>query len=423
MQRIIFLFFVLITLSGNAQFGKYFRNQTLRWDYFHSGSVEAEYVVPDEMVLEGKWAGPKKGLIDPFDFGAYKFIASDSASGKIIYTHQFSSLFIEYQATEQAKQECGNFPECVRMPLPKKTVKVEFFTREADMVWNPVYEGFINPKKDQMRKGKMDVYPVETVAKAGKPQKKADLVFLPEGYTEAEMPKFREDCSRFAAYLFDTGPYGLQRKDINIRAVMAPSEESGTDIPTDSVFRNTLLGSGFNTFETDRYLMTPEFKTVSDVASNAPYDAIVILVNSPRYGGGGIYNFYAISTVDDRFSGFVFTHEFGHSFAGLGDEYEGSGSNAEDLYLSTVEPWEPNITTLADFDSKWKSLLAPGTPVPTSATNDWEGKVGVFEGAGYMTKGAYRPYLDCSMNVIKFDNFCPVCQRTISQMIRYYSGK
>jgi hypothetical protein len=152
-----------------------------------------------------------------------------------------------------------------------------------------------------------------------------------------------------------------------------------------------------------------------------PYDQIIILVNHQRYGGGGIYNFYAISTVDNEHSGFVFTHEFGHSFAGLGDEYSGAGSATEDVYAVDKEPWEPNITTLANFDAKWKDMLAADTPVPTPETDDWKGKTGVFEGAGYMKKGIYRPYIDCSMNVVRFNNFCPVCQKSIVRMIEYYS--
>jgi hypothetical protein len=167
--------------------------------------------------------------------------------------------------------------------------------------------------------------------------------------------------------------------------------------------------------------MTSDFKKVRDVASCAPYDQIIILVNHNRYGGGGIYNFYAISTVDDFNSGFVFTHEFGHSFAGLGDEYSGAGSASGDIYLKDKEPWEPNLTTLVNFEAKWMDLLAPGTPVPTPTTDEWQDKTGVFEGGGYMEKGVYRPYIDCSMNVIRFNNFCPVCQRAIREMMEYYS--
>jgi hypothetical protein len=420
MRLISTLFLLLVTSVSFAQFGKYFRNQTLRYDYYHSGSYEAEYVTPDEMIIEGKWAGPRDNLIDPFDFGSYKIMVYDSVSGDLIYTRGFSSLLIEYQATEAAKSQCGNFPESILMPVPKNTVKLEFYSRGKDMIWVSRLETFINPDKNEIKSKPENQYPYEDIVKSGNPKKKLDLVFLPEGYTDAEMPKFLEDCNRFASYLFETDPYGQYKKDINIRAVMAPSAESGTDIPGDSIFRNTLFNSSFYTFNSDRYLTTPDFKLVRNVASNAPYDQIIILVNHPRYGGGGVYNFYAISTVDDKNSGFVFTHEFGHSFAGLGDEYEGSGSNDEDIYSSGIEPWEPNITTLANFESKWKNMLSPGTPIPTPVSDEWKGKIGVFEGGGYMTKGVYRPYLDCSMNVIRFNNFCPVCKRAIAEMIEYY---
>ena len=415
------LLLLALVATSSAQYNKYFRNETLRFDYYHSGSVEAEYVMPDEMRLEGKWAGPRKNLIDPFDYGADKIMVYDSVSGKLIYTRGFSTLFIEYQATEEAKSQCGNFPESIRMPLPKRTVRLEYYSRGKDLVWVKRYETFINPRKDEIKVKTGNAYPSETIVNSGKPKKKLDLVILPEGYTAAEMPKFHEDCARFAGYLFETDPYGQYVKKINIRAVMAPSEESGTDNPGDTVSRNTLLNSSFYTFGSDRYLMTSDFKKVRDVASNVPYDQIIILVNHPRYGGGGIYNFYAISTVDNISSGFVFTHEFGHCFAGLADEYSGAGSASDDIYLTDKEPWEPNITTLVNFEKKWKDMLLPGTPVPTPASDEWKGKVGVFEGAGYMEKGVYRPYIDCSMNLIKFNNFCPVCKRAITRMIEFYS--
>lgn len=415
------LFLLCVTMASYAQFGKYFKNQTLRFDYYHSGSFEVEYVMPDEMIIEGKWAGPRKNLIDPFDYGADKIMVFDSLSDKLIFTRGFSSLFIEYQATEEAKSQCGNFPESILMPLPKKTVRLEYYSRGKDMVWVKRYEAFINPRKDEFKIKTGNVYPFETILKSGNPKKKLDLVILPEGYTEAEMPKFIDDCSRFTSYLFETNPYGQFIKSINIRAVKAPSEESGTDIPGDTVSSSTLLNSSFYTFGSDRYLMTSDFKKVRDIASSVPYDQIIILVNHPRYGGGGIYNFYAISTVDDQNSGFVFTHEFGHSFAGLGDEYSGAGSATEEVYSRDKEPWEPNITTLVNFESKWKDLLPSDTPVPTPETDEWKGKTGVFEGAGYMEKGVYRPYIDCSMNLVRFNNFCPVCQRAIREMIEYYS--
>ena len=96
----------------------------------------------------------------------------------------------------------------------------------------------------------------------------------------------------------------------------------------------------------------------------------------------------------------------------------------ETYYPSDSEPWEPNITTLADFKSKWSNMLLPGTPIPTPKSDCKETqytRVGVFEGAGYMCKGVYRPAQECRMKVNDVPAFCPVCQRAIERMIRYYT--
>ena len=423
MRRFFLSSLLIVSLTVTAQYGKYFRNQTLRYDYYHSGHFEVEYIMADEIIKEGRWAGPKKNLIDPFDYGNYKVMVYDLASGSLIYTTSYSSLFAEYQLTEPAKNECGNFPESVLLPFPKKTARIEFYSRGRSMEWVRVFEDTINPRSPDIRPMTSARYPVEAIHGKGNPKKKLDLVFLPEGYTSGEMDKFIKDCHRFADYLFETEPYFDYQKDITIRAVLAPSPQSGTDIPGDTLFVETLLNSNFYTFNSARYLTTADYKAVRNVASNSPCDQVVILVNHSRYGGGGIYNFYAISTVDDKNSGFVFTHEFGHSFAGLGDEYSYEGSSSEEVYDITKEPWEPNITSLVNFDSKWKDLVPEGTPVPTPETEAWLGKIGVFEGAGYMDKGLYKPFQDCSMNTVRFNNFCPACQRAIERMIGYYTGK
>jgi hypothetical protein len=158
-----------------------------------------------------------------------------------------------------------------------------------------------------------------------------------------------------------------------------------------------------------------------DVAACAPADAIVIMVNHPKYGGGGIYNFYCVATTDDRASDFLLIHEFGHSFAGLGDEYYTSDVAVQDFYDLSVEPWEPNLTTLVDFNTKWKEMLPEGTPIPTPDNESYKGKLGVFEGGGYAAKGVYRPYLNCTMKDVIYDNFCPVCKKAIEERIEFYS--
>ena len=88
------------------------------------------------------------------------------------------------------------------------------------------------------------------------------------------------------------------------------------------------------------------------------------------------------------------------------------------------EPWEPNITTLVDFESKWKDMLPAQTPVPTPAETDPNTiytKVGVYEGGGYTLKGIYRPTTECRMKINEAPRFCPVCERSLEKTIHFYT--
>jgi hypothetical protein len=171
----------------------------------------------------------------------------------------------------------------------------------------------------------------------------------------------------------------------------------------------------------DRYLTTPETRAMYDIAANVPYDMIFVLVNSKRYGGGGFYNHYGQSTVDHQLSEIVAIHEFGHQFAGLADEYYTSEITYSDFYNLKFEPWEPNITTNIDFNSKWKNLVTPGTPIPTPRTEQYKDACGMFEGGGYLAKGIYSPMMDCRMKSNDAPGFCPACREAIRKMIGFYA--
>ena len=218
-----------------------------------------------------------------------------------------------------------------------------------------------------------------------------DLCIVAEGYRAEDMEKYRADVERMMTFLFRIEPFQSRRNDFNVWVVESVSQDAGTDIPHQGIWRNTAACSNFYTFGIDRYLTAPDHKAVAKLASGAPNDAIYVLVNEEKYGGGGIYNYYALSTADNSRTEYVFVHEFGHSFAGLGDEYYESDVAYENMYPAGVEPWEPNITTQADFASKWADLIVPGTPVPTPNDSSYIGVVGLFEGGGYSAKGVWRP--------------------------------
>ena len=262
-------------------------------------------------------------------------------------------------------------------------------------------------------------YPSYNALVQGDPSVMIDIVILPDGYSEKEMSKFRSDCDKFVSDLFAFSPFKENREKFNIRGVIAPSEESGTDIPGSRIWKRTILNTGYYTFDSERYLMTYDNKSVRELASNTPYDQVYIMVNSTKYGGGAIYNYFSTSVNSNSSSAKILVHEFGHGFAGLGDEYDDGSTSFNDMYSTGVEPWEPNLTTLTHFNHKWEKMLPSGTPVPTPIDPENQKRLGVYEGGGYVAKGVYRPLPDCLMRSFSGSEFCPVCTRAILRMIEF----
>ena len=360
-------------------------------------------------------------MIDKFDYGKYKFIVKDEKSGEEIYTRTYSTLFSEWQTTDEAKKTTKSFSETVTLPFPKKSVVVEFYSRDRKNLLHKKFEYKVDPKNYFIKKERVQQFDNFKVLYNGDPSIKVDIVIIPDGYTKDEMQKFKDDCNKFSEYLFNISPYKQNKDKFNIWAVESPSKESGTDIPADGVWKSTIANSSFYTFDSERYLMIVDNKNLRNLAANAPYDQIFVLVNSSKYGGGAIYNHYSVCSSDNKYSDYVFPHEFGHGFAGLADEYYTSDVAYQDFYPLDIEPLEPNITTLVDFDSKWKDMVDTDTPIPTPDEKIYSNKVGAFEGGGYVAKGVYRPKQDCSMKSISVDNFCPVCQRAIQWIIDFYT--
>lgn len=419
-------FFIIIfsllfsNLFSQIKFSDYFEDKALRIDYYHGGNYNSEFFIIDELIEEEFWAGNKNNLINPFDYGKYQILVKDKKENLVLYSYNYSTLFSEWQTIKEAKDIQRIFHETVLIPYPKKPVKVEFYSRDSLNNFILKFELDINPDDPYIVKERKNKYPTIPILNNGNPENKVDIVFIPEGYTKIDSSKLVEDAFRFAEYLFNSSPFKENKDNFNINLVVAYSEESETDIPAENIWNNTLLNSRFYTFYLDRYLMTSDNKTLRNVASNSPYDQIYILVNTDQYGGGAIYNHYAVCISDNKFSEYVFIHEFGHSFAFLADEYYSSEVAYENFYRYDIEPLEPNITNLINFDSKWKSMIDKQTPIPTPNSKNYINTVGVFEGGGYSSKGIYRPQFDCTMKSISVDNFCKVCKSAITKMINYY---
>ena len=406
-------------------------SKTLRLDYIFSGTDKTQEIALDEMYSFDGWAGRTVNMDKAPLRGNGQISLTDKASGQVLYVQSFSTLFQEWQTTEEATRVRKSFENVFLVPMPaaRVVVKVELYNFRGGVSASLVHE--VDPSDIMIRTMPQEAAEHTYILKGGSPAECIDVAILAEGYTAEEMPVFYEDARKAVEAILSHDPFGLYKDSFNFVAVGLESEESGISEPGKGDWKNTALGSHFSTFYMDRYLTTLRIKNLHNRLAGIPYEHIIILANTDTYGGGGIYNSYTLTTAHHPAFAPVVVHEFGHSFAGLADEYYYDDQFVE-YYYPDCEPWEQNITTLYDFGSKWESQLprtvAVPTPVPVEQIwaedgNGYPALVGVYEGAGYQSKGVYRPYPDCRMKTNSPKAFCPVCQRAITNLIDFYLGR
>lgn len=417
----LILFMLFLQPSYSQNFKRFFEEGVLRIDLVFSGTADETTYALSGVKKEQFYAGSLSNLLDSFDYGDHMFVVKDEASGEIIFSQSYCTLFREWQTTGESQSLRRAYPHVLRFPWPRATVVVEVHDRNRAGSFEKSWSASFDPQSIFCDPGNPYKFESVDLEINGPPAEKVDILFLAEGYTSGEMDKFLDDARRSAGYIFSEEPFRSNRHKFNIRAVKSASEDSGTDIPGHGVWKNTVMNSSFYTFGIERYMTTMDYRAVCDVAAQAPYDQIYILVNTEKYGGGGIYNHYSISAADNLQSRAVVIHEFGHAFGGLADEYYNSAVAYSDFFPLDVEPWNPNLTTLVDFPSKWKSMVTEGVPVPTPPEEGNEEVVGVYEGGGYVAKGVYRPMIDCRMHT-NDAAFCPVCSASLKKMISRVTG-
>jgi hypothetical protein len=443
--------------------------QTMRVDYYHTGNDKEERFSLDRIVVEPlPWPGNPARPIDTTDRGKYFFEVADAKSGQVLYSRGFSSIYGEWETTAEAKAMHRTFSESLRFPGVDRPVRITVKKRDARNVFRDAWAFDVDPADKFVQRGAraMDVGPLLRIHQAGDPAEKLDLLVLGDGYTARERGKFERDARRLVKAFFETTPFKERQRDINVWGLVPASAESGISRPSQGIHRRTPLGATYDAFDSERYILTFENKAFRDIAANAPYDVVEILVNGATYGGGGIYGLYSTVAADSAWADYLFLHEFGHHIAGLADEYYTS----DVAYLpptERIEPWEPNATALLDKTAlKWGDLVVPGTPIPTPwpkeafeqhakdvgerrrkiraadrperemdalfreqmehdmkllASGEHAHKVGAFEGANYEARGYYRPQADCIMFTRDRVPFCVVCRRAIEAIVDLYS--
>jgi hypothetical protein len=444
---------------------------TMRVDYYHTGNAKEERFSLDRVVVEPlAWPGDPAKTIDTTKRGKYWFEVVDEATKKVLYSRGFASIYGEWETTAEAKVMNRTFSESLRFPTPDKPVQIVLKKRDAKNAFVDIWTTRVDPAgKFVVRAGALArAGPLIKLHERGDSASKLDLLILGDGYTAAERGKFERDARRLLAVFFATSPFKERENDINVWGLVPASADSGISSPSQHVYRRSALGATYDTFDSERYVLTENNRVFRDIAANAPYEAVEILTNSAKYGGGGIYNLYSTVAADSEWAPYIFVHEFGHHLAGLADEYYTS----DVAYLppsEKVEPWEPNVTALVDPAAlKWRDLVAPGTPIPTPWPKDeyereqttrqeerralraanrpeaeidalfraeqardtallnspaLKGRVGAYEGANYEAKGYYRPQSDCIMFSRDAVGFCAVCRRALEETLDLYSKR
>ena len=456
------LFLGLVTSAGQNV------PRTMRLDYFHTGNAGQELFSVDRICVEAQpWAGNPKAPIDEMNLGKYLFEIRDGKSNRILYSRGFSSIYGEWETTAEAKEVNRTFHESIRFPAPDQAAQVIVKKRDARNAFREVWTTVIDPSDIYIDRAKqVAAAPVMELEKNGDPAGKVDFLILGDGYTEQELEKFRSDARRLLDRLFATEPFKTRRKDFNVWAICPAANESGVSRPSSGIYRASPLGTTYDIFGSERYLLTYDNRAFRQIAQFAPYEFVEIITNTRTYGGGGIFNLYGTVAADSAQAPYVFVHEFGHHFADLADEYYVSPV-AYTTPATKIEPWEPNVTALLDAARvKWKDLVTPGIELPSAwnkeeyekqareyqkrreklraenkpepemealfaelrefeqkhfASEKLKDKVGAFEGAMYQGKGYYRPQLDCIM-FTRSPEFCVVCRAAINRIIDLYSG-
>ncbi|MBI3230674.1 MAG: DUF4214 domain-containing protein [Burkholderiales bacterium] len=233
-----------------------------------------------------------------------------------------------------------------------------------------------------------DITPLLTT---GPSAQRVDIVFLAEGYQAAERDKFLSDARKFLDYMLSPAnsklnqPFADYHNYFNANALFFASKDSGLDLlnsKVDTYFDSAQHGADGRMVFGD----AGKVKTAIDAAlvPNAS-EMRIVLINSDTYGGTG--GEVAWVTAGNAKSADAVLHEFGHTFAGLQDEY---------VEQENDRPIDELISVHLTNDLKhipWKNWLG---------FTDELGTVGIYEGGLYHSKGVWRATQESKMKALGY---------------------
>ena len=189
--------------AGAQAFDEHFVDSTLRLDYVLAGNNHEQQAYFCKASKMSRWAGRKNRLAEMPLKGNGQLILSDHATGRQLYVHTFSTLFQEWQATEEATRVNRAFNVSFNVPLPKHLVDVNITLTDFHGKVVGQLQHTVNPADILIRQVKEPQLPFRYVWKGqaqsdGEPDitRCIDLAIVAEGYTDSQMEKFYTDCQR-----------------------------------------------------------------------------------------------------------------------------------------------------------------------------------------------------------------------------------
>jgi IgA Peptidase M64 len=402
---------------------------------------------------EPAWPGPRTRLAQGPDWGDYRLSIYSAERDVPLFRQGFDTSVASgaRAATERSS---------IRFPMPTRPVRATIEKRRGESAFQAIASLAIDPAAESVdRSAPAAPARVDTLLESGAPAARVDIAILGDGYRDGEHSKFTGDAARAAGYLFSVEPFKSRRRDFNVRAVFAPSAESGVTDPYLGLARNTALRCAYGSGAAERTLAAGDNRVLREIAAAAPYDFLLVLANTRRYGGSAFYGGPAVVAIDSAAAKYLVVHELAHAMAGLAEEYYLPAGDGP-VYGGNIEPWQPNVT-IAPERAKWKHLL-PDPPRPTAwnkseydrrfaayvrrydklreagadeaaverlmqqerarqaallAKNGDPWRLGCYEGANGYARGMFRSGPDCIMFSLQSDFFCPACTAALTRAI------
>ena len=264
---LLVLWAMSLTVGAQA-FDECFADSTLRLDYVFAGDNKRQHIYLEQTYVTPCWAGRKARLTDTPLRGNGQIVVKDHATGRQLFVHTFSTLFQEWLATEEATRVSKAFQTSYQVPFPRKTVDVTVTLTDFHNKVVCELTHTVDPTDILIRPLGPNGIPTHYVWQ-GTPQLNItdciDLAIVAEGYTREQMGKFYADCQRVVDALFAHEPFTSLKSRFNVVAVAPVSHDSGPSIPHDSHWSRTPTATHYDTFYSNRYLMTEHIHRLYDL--------------------------------------------------------------------------------------------------------------------------------------------------------------